>query len=195
MHLFGDSTITIVVFNPVEQVGSSSYDSDTQALEPGNAIVLIPSESSSSLRCFTQQQMLGLRYRRSSRKKMTIEALEEKLRQAMLNSDVQALDELIADDLVFTMHTGLVINKQDDLNAHRTGIQKFTQVNLDEHQVRHYGDCAVVTVKADLAGIFNGQAYSETYRFTRVWIKRQDRWQIAAGHVSQVSDAPLFQGS
>jgi ketosteroid isomerase-like protein len=54
-----------------------------------------------------------------------IEDLEEKLRQAMLASDIEALDELIADDLIFTMHTGLVINKQDDLEAHRTGIQKF----------------------------------------------------------------------
>ncbi|NJR57471.1 MAG: nuclear transport factor 2 family protein [Cyanobacteria bacterium CRU_2_1] len=123
---------------------------------------------------------------------MTIEALEENLRQAMLNGDVQALDELIADDLVFTMHTGLVINKQDDLEAHRTGIQKFIKIDLDDQQVRHYGDCAVVTVKAGLAGKFNGQAYSETYRFTRIWVKQQNRWQIAAGHVSQVSDSPLF---
>lgn len=122
---------------------------------------------------------------------MTI--LEEKLRQAMLNGDVQALDELIADDLVFTMHTGLVINKQDDLDAHRTGIQKFTNIDLDEQQIRHYGDCAVVIVKAGLTGKFNGKPYSATYRFTRVWVKRQNRWQIAAGHVSQVSDAPLFQ--
>lgn len=123
---------------------------------------------------------------------MTIATLEEKLRQAMLNSDVLALDELIADDLVFTMHTGLVINKQDDLEAHRNGIQKFTNIDLDEQQVRHYGDCAVVTVKAGLIGKFNGQPYCATYRFTRVWVKRQNRWQIAAGHVTQVSDAPLF---
>lgn len=121
-----------------------------------------------------------------------IETLEETLRQAMLNSDVEALDELIADDLIFTMHTGLVINKQDDLEAHRTGIQKFTGIDLDDQQIRYYGDCAVVTVKAELTGKFNGQDYSETYRFTRIWVKRQDRWQIAAGHVSQVSDSPLF---
>jgi ketosteroid isomerase-like protein len=123
---------------------------------------------------------------------MIIEALEEKLRQAMLDSNVEALDKLIADDLVFTMHTGLVIHKQDDLEAHRTGIQRFTKIDLDDQQIRHYGDCAVVAVKVGLTGQFNGQAYSETYRFTRVWVKRQNHWQIAAGHVSQISDSPLF---
>lgn len=121
-----------------------------------------------------------------------IAILEEKLRQAMLHGDVLALDELIADDLVFTLHTGLVINKQEDLEAHRTGVQKFTNIELDEQKIQLYGDCAVVSVKAVLTGKFNGQPYSATYRFTRFWVKRQNRWQIAAGHVSQVSDAPLF---
>jgi ketosteroid isomerase-like protein len=117
---------------------------------------------------------------------ITITTLEENLRQAMLHSDVAALDELISDDLVFTMHTGLMFTKQDDLEGHRTGAEKLTKVNTDELQVRHYGDCAVVTVKADLAGTFNGQDFSGIYRYTRVWIKRQNRWQIVAGHVSQV---------
>lgn len=122
----------------------------------------------------------------------TIADLEERLQQAMLSGNVQELDELIADDLVFTMHTGLVITKQDDLDAHRTGIQKFTSIELTDQQIRHYEDCAVVTLQAHLTGVFQGQDYSARYRFTRVWIKRQSRWQIAAGHVSQVSDAPLF---
>lgn len=56
-----------------------------------------------------------------------IENLEERLRQAMLNSDVLTLDELIAEDLLFTMHTGLLINKQADLEAYRSGRQKLTE--------------------------------------------------------------------
>lgn len=119
-------------------------------------------------------------------KDSVIETLEDKLQQAMLNSDVQVLDELIADDLVFTMHTGQVVNKQYDLEAHRSGLFKFTKVDLSDRQVHHYGDCVVVTVQADLAGTFNQQAFSETYRFTRVWVERQNRWQIVAGHASQV---------
>ena len=120
-------------------------------------------------------------------KDIEIETLEENLQQAMLSSDVQVLDELIADDMVFTMHTGLVVDKQYDLEAHRTGIFKFTKVDLSDRKIHHYGDCIVVTVKADLAGTFNQQAFSETYRFTRVWVKRQNRWQIVAGHASQVT--------
>ena len=117
----------------------------------------------------------------------TIENLEEKLRHAMLTSDVSTLDELIADDLVWTMHTGSVVNKQFDLDAHRSGILRFTRLDISDRQIHPYGDCVVVTLKAELEGTLNGQAFLEAYRFTRVWLQRQNRWQIIAGHVSQVS--------
>ncbi|MBD3884758.1 nuclear transport factor 2 family protein [Phormidium tenue FACHB-886] len=120
----------------------------------------------------------------------TIEMLEEKLQHAMLASDVAVLDELIADDLVWTMHTGFVGNKQYDLEAHRSGIFRYTKLEISDRQIHPFSsDCVVVTLKAEIAGTLSGQAFSETYRFTRVWLRRQNRWQIAAGHVSQI--APL----
>lgn len=116
-----------------------------------------------------------------------IEALEEKLLHAMLASDVAVLDELIADDLVWTMHTGFVGNKQYDLEAHRSGIFRYTKLEISDRQIHPFSsDCVVVTLKAAIAGTLSGQAFSETYRFTRVWLQRQNRWQIAAGHVSQI---------
>jgi ketosteroid isomerase-like protein len=114
----------------------------------------------------------------------TIETLEENLRQAMLASDVSALDELIADDLVWTMHTGLVVNKQYDLEAHRSGLFRFTKVDTSDRQIHPYGDCVVVTLKAEFAGTYNDQSFSQMYRVTRIWLQRQNRWQIVAGHVS-----------
>ncbi|HEY9618884.1 MAG TPA: nuclear transport factor 2 family protein [Crinalium sp.] len=117
---------------------------------------------------------------------MTIETLEEKLRCAMLTSDVAVLDEMIADDLVWTMHTGFVSNKQFDLDAHRSGLFKFTKVDISDRQIHPYGDCVVVTLKADLAGMLNGEPFADSYRFTRVWVQRQNRWQVVAGHVSQI---------
>lgn len=117
----------------------------------------------------------------------TIAALEEKLQHAMLASDVDVLDELIADDLVWTMHTGFIGNKQYDLEAHRSGIFRYTKLEISDRQIHPFSqDCVVVILKAEITGTLNGQAFSEPYRFTRVWLRRQDRWQIAAGHVSQI---------
>ncbi len=50
--------------------------------------------------------------------------LEERLRQAMLDSDVAELDTLIAPELIFTNHLGQLIGKQEDLAIHRSGALK-----------------------------------------------------------------------
>jgi ketosteroid isomerase-like protein len=117
-----------------------------------------------------------------------IETLEEKLRHAMLTSNVARLDELIADDLVWTMHTGFVGNKQHDLEAHRSGLFQFTKIEINDRQIHPYSaDCVVVTLEAELTGVLDKQAFSDRYRFTRVWLQRQNRWQVIAGHVSQLA--------
>ncbi|MDZ7963045.1 MAG: nuclear transport factor 2 family protein [Aulosira sp. DedQUE10] len=117
-----------------------------------------------------------------------IEQLEERLRQAMLKSDVSALEELIADDLVFTTHTGELIDKQTDLEAHRSDIQKLVLFQGQQQRVQLYGNTAVVTVKMEVAGTFEGEAFVGIYRYTRVWAQSQPQgnWQVVAGHVSQV---------
>jgi hypothetical protein len=81
-----------------------------------------------------------------------IEILEDKLQHAMLTSDVAILDELIADDLAFTMHTGVMLDKQADLEAHRTGTVRFQTVEISDRQIHPYGDCMIVTLQAELAG-------------------------------------------
>lgn len=55
--------------------------------------------------------------------KEIIEA-EENLRTAMLISNLEVLDELLAPDLIFTNHLGQLISKKDDLAGHKTGIFK-----------------------------------------------------------------------
>jgi ketosteroid isomerase-like protein len=117
----------------------------------------------------------------------TIETLEDKLRLAMLSSDVSGLDEMIADDLAFMAPNGLVANKQMDLDAHRSGTTRFSKIDIIDRQIYDYGACVVVMVIAELALVFNGEAVSGTHSYTRVWMKRQERWQIVAGHVSLVS--------
>ncbi|RCJ42006.1 hypothetical protein A6770_35565 [Nostoc minutum NIES-26] len=116
-----------------------------------------------------------------------IEQLEERLRQAMLKNDVSTLEELIANDLVFTTHTGELIDKQTDLEAHRSPIQKLVLLQAQQQRVQLYGNTAVVTVKMEVAGTLEGKAFAGIYRYTRVWASQpQENWQVVAGHVSEV---------
>ena len=66
----------------------------------------------------------------------TVQALEERLRAAMVASNVEALDQLLADDLVFTTFLGEAISKADDLNAHRSGAFRIHGIDLQDMVLR-----------------------------------------------------------
>jgi hypothetical protein len=114
--------------------------------------------------------------------------LEETLRQAMLASDVEQLDRLIADDLVFTDHTGQRQTKQSDLAAHRSGLLKIKQLDPLDRVIRCYAETAVVAVRLAVKGAFDGAEFSNVLSFTRVWVKHGKRWTIVAVHSSAVSE-------
>jgi len=46
--------------------------------------------------------------------------------------------------------------------------------------VRLYGDTAVVTARADVKGRQLGEDFSGPYRYTRVWVRRNGRWQTVS---------------
>jgi ketosteroid isomerase-like protein len=112
---------------------------------------------------------------------------EEQLRQALLTDDVQALAQLLHDDLVFTDQTGIVVGKQDDLNSHASGALKMIEYEILETIVRLYGEIAIAVVKEHLSVIVQETPVSGDYRYTRIWLFDQGRWQIVGGQFGPVA--------
>ena len=117
-----------------------------------------------------------------------IVAAEAKLRAAQLSADVVTLDALIADDLLFTGPDGQLATKADDLAAHSSGVVRFRAHDPEELRVRKVSsDVAIAALRARLSVEVNGQLFSGTYRYTRVWARVEGgAWRVAGGHVSQV---------
>ncbi|MEP7002617.1 MAG: nuclear transport factor 2 family protein [bacterium] len=116
----------------------------------------------------------------------SLRACESALRQAQLTSDVSTLDRLIDDELVFTGPDGAIYGKQDDLNAHRNGMIRITRLEPSEERIQRFGSLAVISVRMEMAGSFQGAPFEGSFRYTRVWCERPDGWRIVAGHVSAV---------
>jgi len=119
--------------------------------------------------------------------KIQIIECEEQLKEAMLHSDIYVLDNLLANDLIFTNHLGHVMTKQDDLEAHKSKAIKISEISLSDQNIKIQGGIVIVTVKAHIAGCFNNEKSENDFRFTRVWRKDSSgAWQIVAGHSSIV---------
>jgi ketosteroid isomerase-like protein len=115
--------------------------------------------------------------------------VEGQLQQAMLENDVQALERLLHDDLMFVFYTGAVVGKQEDLASHASHMLQLTELAFVEPPVmRLYGEMAIVVVKAHLEGTFQGTPFAGFYRYQRVWLFQEERWQIVAGNVSVVTE-------
>lgn len=113
---------------------------------------------------------------------------EEKLRLAMLHSDVKALDEMLSSRLIFTDHLGHLVGKEEDLAGHKSGALKLKSLSPSEQHILLTGDVAIVSVRMQLSGSYNGTPTNGIFRFTRVWSQSQDgTWQIIAGHSGIVS--------
>jgi ketosteroid isomerase-like protein len=115
-----------------------------------------------------------------------IDELEEELRRAMLARDLPALDALIADSLIFVDHTGAVITKEADLEAHRSGRLRLIALEPSERRVAELGATAVVSVRMHVVGEHDGATFAATYRYLRVWTEVAGQWRVVAGQITEV---------
>lgn len=115
-----------------------------------------------------------------------IASLEEELRQAMLHSDVDALDRLVSDDLVFTTHFGQRLGKQADLDMHRSGVLQLNTLEPSERLLKLMGQVVVVSVRMKVAGAYEEGPFAADLRYTRIWQKTAGGWCVVAGHSSAI---------
>jgi len=118
-------------------------------------------------------------------------AHEERLQRAQLTSDVDELDTLIHDELVFVGPDGARASKADDLAAHRSGLFRFTAVEAEDVDARVVGDVGITVFTGRLAGEIAGEPFEARMRYTRTWVGDDDGdgWRILAAHASILGNA------
>jgi ketosteroid isomerase-like protein len=120
--------------------------------------------------------------------KTQIIKLEERLRLAMLASDVSVLNELLAPEIIITSHLGELLRKQDDLAAHESGLFKIEELQPSEQYIQIHGEVAIVSVRMQVSGSYNGNPANGNFRYTRVWaISPNGTWQIVAAHIGMMA--------
>ena len=115
-------------------------------------------------------------------------AAEACLRRAQLAADVEALDALIGEPLLFCGPDGNLASKDQDLDLFRRGVVRFLAHEPQElHLQWLHLDVVAASLKTSLQVSVNGRISSGIYRYLRVW-RRSGRknWQVVAGQVGAV---------
>jgi ketosteroid isomerase-like protein len=120
-----------------------------------------------------------------------ITAVEATLRVAMLAPDLETLAQLLSPRLVFTDQAGRLYGKEDDLEAHRSGLLRLSMLEIQETKILEIGHvAAVVNALVRLTGTYGSNSFDGTFRYTRTWTHSESgQWQVLAGHVSAVESA------
>jgi len=106
--------------------------------------------------------------------------MERQAKEASLRRDADFSLRTLADDYVAITPLGQVTTKQETISARRSGQLRYESMNITDMVVRLYGDTAVVTARADVKGHQLGEDFSGPYRYTRVWVRSNGRWQTVS---------------
>ena len=119
-----------------------------------------------------------------------IDQLEESWKSAILKRNVDALDQLLADDYIAITANGTLQSKAQTLDNLKTGVLHFDTIDFSDRKVRFYGQTALVTSRADVTGSTGEGNISGSYRFTRVYVRDgHGDWKIVSFEVSRIRDA------
>ena len=111
-----------------------------------------------------------------------LERLEAEWNAAHVRGDGAALERILADDIVVVVPGMRVMTKADSLGMLTSGRMKFVRYETSETKVRAYTDTAIVTGRLRRTRVIAGATADDDWRFTKVYVCRDGRWQVVSFH-------------
>jgi uncharacterized protein DUF4440 len=107
-------------------------------------------------------------------------ALESARAKALLSADTTALSQMTANEFIEVSRFGQLRSKADNIREIGSGVLKLASIRYDSLTVQVYQDVAVLRGLADNTGTFRGFPFAGKLRYTRVFVRRDGRWQAVA---------------
>jgi uncharacterized protein (TIGR02246 family) len=127
-----------------------------------------------------------------------IRELEAQLSRAVVTGDRALYERVFAPDFTHTSHAGkfktraewMAENKFENLQGKpQAGKTTYEAFDVDDLAVRIYGDTAVVTGRSTPKGRnAKGEPIRGQYRYLRVWVNRDGRWQAVAFQGTRIAE-------
>jgi ketosteroid isomerase-like protein len=111
---------------------------------------------------------------------------ENRLLDAIRNGDINTLDELLHDSLIFNIPTGQTITKEMDIENYRSGIMSVYDISTTDQTIKTIDNISTVVVTIHLKAKYADQIIDGKFRYLRVWKLFNNSWKIIAGSGFQI---------
>lgn len=112
--------------------------------------------------------------------------LEDAWDKALVSSDVDALDKIYADTLIYTHSNGSVDDKATYITKIRSGETKYESMTRNDRRIKVYGDTAVVTCHWDVHVMARGTKIDTNARYVHVYSKIGEDWKMVAHQATRI---------
>ena len=114
--------------------------------------------------------------------------LDRKRMQAMANKDIDTLNTLLADDLIYTHSSARLDTKQSLIGNMESGSTVYTSVAPSDVKAIDCGDTVILTGSCRISVMSGGKPNSFGVRFTDVWANKGGKWQMVAWQSTRTPD-------
>jgi len=111
---------------------------------------------------------------------------EKRLLMAFKNNDIEVVDELLHDNLLFNIPNGQTVTKEMDIANLRSGVMEVNEIKISEQQICIIDDIATVAVTIHIKGKFADNLMDNKFRYLRVWKLIDNSWKVIAGSGFQI---------
>jgi ketosteroid isomerase-like protein len=118
----------------------------------------------------------------------TVIDLDKKRMTASANKDFDTLNQLIADELIYTHSSARMDTKASLIGAMQSGSTVYTSMTPSEVVAQDLGDSVVLTGACAISVVSGGKPNSFKVRFVDVWAKRGSGWQMVTWQSTKIPD-------
>jgi hypothetical protein len=111
---------------------------------------------------------------------------EKRLLEAVKTCDIQVLDELLHDNLIFNIPTGHTITKEMDIENYNSGIMTVYDIYTSDQTINTIDNISTVVVTVYLKAKYADQIIDGKFRYLRVWKLFNNSWKVIAGSGFQI---------
>jgi ketosteroid isomerase-like protein len=114
--------------------------------------------------------------------------LDRKRMQAMAQKDVATLNDLLADDLIYTHSSARIDTKQSLVGNMQSGATVYNAVEPSDVKAQDLGSAVVLTGVAKIQVTSGGKPNAFAVRFTDVYAERGGKWQMVTWQSTRLAD-------
>jgi ketosteroid isomerase-like protein len=119
--------------------------------------------------------------------KREVQKAEKAWREAWVRGDAVVLERIHADDYFSINYLGQVSTREQVMSDVRAGAFKYESMEHKDVVMRVYGNVVIVNGRTINKGHRQQRDVSGEFRYTRVYVKRGDRWQAVLSQYTRLA--------